>query len=409
MIFLLKKTICVALIGTALFSGQPAFAKDPELIYFDYTDLVDLKKSVKAGDKELLPAYEKLISHAKQLLSVTPEKVTDGDVPPSGDIHDFFAIGKLAFPNPKTADGMPYVRRDGVTNPEADGARYDLSRYNQTLSRINDLSLAWFFSGDERYAKKAAELIRVWFIAPETRMNPNLNNASALPGVYAGMPIGIIFSVALIKTVDHVKLLESSKSWGASDDQSLKKWFRDYTTWLLESDLGVKEAKGTNNHGSWYAAQVAAFSLYSGDPDRARPMMALVKKQIDQQITPVGSMPRELSRQRSLHYSVYGLQAFTMVARCGDYLGENIWTYKTADGRGLELAFHFLSPYLLKEKEWTWTDIEKGNPPASGALEVFSWASKKYDVSEFKKTSKSLYEITKNDTSKARLTIKKTS
>ncbi|TDE14855.1 alginate lyase family protein [Dyadobacter psychrotolerans] len=356
-----------------------------QLVYYDYAQLA----IIKAGDLPAKPAYKSLLKQADQLLSVPAENVTDGDVPPSGDVHDFFAIGKLAFPNPNTADGMPYVRRDGVTNPEADGSRYDLSRYNTTLSRVNQLCLAFYFTGQEKYAQKASELLRIWFLDPKTKMNPNLKNASALPGVYDGMPIGIIFSVALIKTVDHIKLLSLSKSWTQNDDKELKAWFSDYTTWLLESDMGKKEGLADNNHGSWYTAQIMAFSLYSGNLKRARSLVSLARKQIDQQITAVGSMPRELSRQRSLHYSVYGLQAFVTIARCMDHLGEDLWHYKTSDGRGMHLGFAFLSPYLLGKKQWSWTNIEKGKTP-EGALDLFRWAAKKYDDPLFKETSKHL-------------------
>jgi len=362
----------------------------PELIYFDYSDLNKTKNKIMTGDVSLKPAYSSLIKNADLLLSVSSEKVTDGDMPPSGDKHDFFAIGKLAFPNPKTPDGLPYVRRDGVTNPEADGSRYDLNRYNTTLSRINQLCLAWHFTGQEKYAKKATQLLQVWFLDPETRMSPNLKNASALPGIYDGMPIGIIFSVALIKTVDCIKLLSTSESWTEKDDQKLKAWFRAYTTWLLESDMGKKEKLANNNHGSWYTAQVMAFSLYSGDPDRAKELVNLAQMQIDQQITDIGSMPRELARQRSMHYSVYGLQAFVIIARCMDYLGEDLWHYKTADGRGLELAFRFLGPYMLAKKEWTWTNIEKGKTP-DNALDVFQWADKKYNDPLFTEVSQHLF------------------
>ena len=398
-----KHLLCLFVLLAATTTSFGFQKETPELVYYDYAELIKIKGKIKAGDPTSKLAYSSLLKQADQLLSIKPEKVIDGDVPPSGDKHDFFAIGKLAFPNPKTADGMPYVRRDGVTNPEADGPKYDLSRYNSTLSRVNQLSLAWFFTGQEKYAKKASQLLRIWFLDSETRMNPNLKNASALPGVYDGMPIGIIFSVALIKTVDHVKLLSMSESWTENDDKALKTWFRDYTTWLLESDMGKKEGLANNNHGSWYTAQVMAYSLYSGDRERAKSLTGLARKQIDQQITDIGSMPKELSRQRSMHYSVYGLQAFVAVARCMDYLGEDLWHYKTTDGRGLQLAFSFLSPYLTGNKEWTWTNIEKGKIP-DGALDVFRWAERKYDTPEFAETSRYLYKAAPERSITAHLT-----
>ncbi len=44
------------------------------------------------------------------------------------------------------------------------------------------LRLAYYFSENEMYAEHAAKLLRVWFLDPETRMNPNLNYAQAIKG-----------------------------------------------------------------------------------------------------------------------------------------------------------------------------------------------------------------------------------
>ena len=40
--------------------------------------------------------------------------------PPSGDKHDYMSMGRYWWPNPATADGLPYIRKDGVVNPEID-------------------------------------------------------------------------------------------------------------------------------------------------------------------------------------------------------------------------------------------------------------------------------------------------
>lgn len=363
------------------------------MISIDYGSLLKVKAQIAKGEGG--PAHralEKLVQKAEELLSAEPEKVTDGDLPPSGDVHEFYAIGKLAFPNPDTPDGLPYIRKDGVTNPEADGDRYDLARYNRTLSRVNLLSLAWFFTEDEKYARKAAGLLRVWFFDPDTRMNPSLDNASALPGVHDGMPIGIIFGVAMIRMADHVRLLTLSESWTEEDHRKLKQWFAAYRDWLLTSDLGKKEGLAANNHGSWYAAQVAAFSIFNQQYDQAAPMIDLAKKQLVEQLAPDGSMPREYVRQRSLHYSVYGLQAFIYLARCGEIIGRDLWNYQGPDSKGIALALQFLYPYITYSKEWPWENIEKGNPPGRGALEVFQWGAIAYPGSEWSPMPASIWK-----------------
>ncbi len=37
---------------------------------------------------------------------------------------------------------------------------------------VNTLGLAYYFSGDGKYAEHAGQLIRVWFLDKATRMNP---------------------------------------------------------------------------------------------------------------------------------------------------------------------------------------------------------------------------------------------
>ena len=332
----------------------------PTLIHLDYKEISGIRDKVKANDPSVFPAYSALLNEATSYIKKPAGSVMGkAHVPPSGDKHDFYAIGKYAWPNPDTPDGMPFIRRDGYTNPEASSDKYDLGPYFNMRIRVNTLAMAYFYTGSEAYAAKAAELLRVWFLNPDTRMNPNFKYASSLPGVNEGMAIGIIEGVQLIGLLDSVQLLSQSASWTAADNEGLKRWFTAYTDWLLESPAGKEEYKATDNHGSWYAAQVAAFSIYGGNLERARQMMERAKWQIDVQFTPEGGLHRELKRNRALFYSLYGLSAFVTLARCGEVLGDDLWRYRTKDGRGIELGFDFLAPYLAEEVPWAWQNIDK--------------------------------------------------
>ena len=64
------------------------------------------------------------------------------------------------------------------------------------------LALAWYFTGEEKFAAKASALLRHWFFEEATRMNPNLNYAQAVPGVNDGRGTGIIESIALTGIAD---------------------------------------------------------------------------------------------------------------------------------------------------------------------------------------------------------------
>ena len=41
-----------------------------------------------------------------------------GELPPSGDIHDYLSLAPYRWPDPSKKDGLPYIGRDGRPNPE---------------------------------------------------------------------------------------------------------------------------------------------------------------------------------------------------------------------------------------------------------------------------------------------------
>lgn len=389
------KHISLLLIILFGFSGCTAQPRDPGVVGFDFEAMLKTKASIAKGDADAKAAYGKLLQEADECLALPLEKVTDGDVPPSGNKQDFFTIGKYSWPNPDTPDGMPWIRRDCDINPESFGPHYDLGRYNNTVDRVKLLSLAWFYSGEERYAAKAAQLLRVWFIDKDTRMNPHFQYASAQPGVVDGMPIGIIFGVTLIEMVDNVKLLTLSKSWTGQDDNALKAWFAGYVNWLRTSEYGIKESKGANNHGTWYAAQVAAYSLYTGNMEPVKEMAELGKKQIAQQVSADGSLPGELRRDWAFSYSVYGLRAFTTLALCADKAGEDLWNYKTPEGTSLRRAYDFLVPFLTEQKKWEWGVVRENEQTARISAPMMRWAARKYNSAEIGKAVEHLDSIYK--------------
>lgn len=167
-------------------------AEELQLIIFDYASLVKTREAVHSGETRLQSSYRRLVREADALLSEKPFSVLDKKyVPASGNKQDYFDIGFYSWPNPDTADGLPYVRRDGHRNPEANGPEFDKFHFNSTVNRVRQMALAYFYTGDEKYAAKGAEFLRTWFINPETRMNPNMNHSASQPGVLDGSFIGI--------------------------------------------------------------------------------------------------------------------------------------------------------------------------------------------------------------------------
>ena len=322
-------------------------------------------------------AHAALIERADAALAGPSYTVVDKSrPPPSGDRHDYAILGVYWWPNPAKRDGLPYVRRDGVVNPERNGPAYDASDMSAMSTAVESLALAHFFTDERRYADKAAQLLRVWFLDPSTRMNPRLNFAQGVPGLHQGRAAGLLDTHRLLRVVESVGLLAPSGALSEAEQAALRSWFGDYVEWLLTSELGREEGAATNNHGLWYAYQVAAFALFAGKDAIARTTLASAPRRLAQQIAPDGSLPEELGRTRSLHYTAFALAAAANLAELGRCVGLDLWAVQTPDGRGLRRAVDYVGAYAGREQAWPHSERNREFGPE--LYEVLSLAARRF-------------------------------
>src|SRR4030095_15625995 len=120
------------------------------------------------------------------------------------------------------------------------------------------------------YAKKAVQLMKVWFIDTATRMNPNLNYGQFIPGINNGRGIGIIETVGLTNIPDALAMIKQSKDLDNGVITGLKQWYKKYTDWLINSKNGKDELSQKNNHGTYYDLQLADFAFFTGNKPLAQ-------------------------------------------------------------------------------------------------------------------------------------------
>jgi hypothetical protein len=334
----------------------------PRVFRLDPSALQETLRRVHAQDAALAPALARLRADAQKALESGPFSVmTKATLPPSGDKHDYMSQAPYFWPNPRTPDGLPYVRRDGERNPEIRKIS-DRDGLGGLISNVETLAFGFYFLGDEPYAARAALLLRTWFLDPATRMNPHLEYGQAIPGVNQGRGIGIIETSGLVRLVDAVGLLEGSKAWTAADQQGLVAWFEAYLRWLRGSRHGRDEAATTNNHGTHYDAQVASFALFTGQRSLAAAVLSESRqKRIAAQIQPDGRQPRELERTRAWSYSVMNLGGFFSLAALGERSGVDLWHYETPDGRSIRKALDWLLPFA-QGQAWPYPQITPWSP-----------------------------------------------
>lgn len=334
----------------------------PHVFALDPVSLSQAKARIAKQDKALTAALARLRREADEALRVGPFTVTAKQrVPPSGDKHDYLTLAPYWWPDPSKPDGLPYIRRDGELNPESKRDT-DNPKLNAMADAVETLSLAYYFTGEEKYAERAAVLLRVWFIEKATKMNPNYEYAQAVMGHNNGRGAGLIDARNFIEVVDSIGLLAGSRTWTKADQQATQDWFRAFTQWLQTSANGKEEAAARNNHGTWFAATFATFALFIGDEALARKTVEAVKARIAWQIEADGRQPLELDRTRGMSYSLFNLNALLTVAAVGDKVGVNLWEYQTKDGRSIHKAFDYLAPFVFDGKEWPHKQIIKWSP-----------------------------------------------
>jgi hypothetical protein len=357
----MNKLVCIVMMtGLFAFAATIATAQKVKPVVFalNMDALKDNRSRIASKDEAVMPAYKQLLKDAGEALKFGPVSVMEKtNVPPSGDKHDYMSLAPYHWPDPNKPDGLPYIRKDGQTNPEV--KEYKDKEYLPKLcADVHTLALAYYFSGEKMYAEHAAKLIRVWFLDAATHMNPNLNFGQAIKGVTTGRGAGMIDTRHFIKLIDAIGLISDSKAWTKDDQQKMKQWSADFLNWMQTSKIGIDEMNADNNHGAWYDAQRLSLALYIDSMDLAKRIVQNAAARLDQQINAEGLFPKELERTISLHYSTFVMNAFFSIATMAKYTGVDLWNYTSSSGKSLKKAFAALQPYLAKQKEWTGTQIK---------------------------------------------------
>lgn len=347
------------------------------------------------------PAWEQLFVRADQALVGPIYSVVDKTrVPPSGDEHDYMSMGPYWWPDENRPNGEPYLRRDGEVNPERNGEAFDATRMDRMGKAVEALSLAHYFSDDRRYAMKAAELVRAWFLDPATRMNPNARFAQGVPGRTPGRGAGVLDTTRLTRVVESVGLIAPAKVLTAEELTGLERWFSDYTTWMMTSPTGQEERDASNNHGLWYDFQLAHFALFAGRDDVARKVIEQVPAQrLAKQIEPDGKMPRELERTRAYHYTIYALRAAASLADLAACVQVDLWRGPGASR--FQAALNYIVPHVGRERDFPYPDLKPG--PDENSFELFSRAAWAYGDMEYRRAARVLADY--NPTSQIQLTM----
>ena len=295
---------------------------------------------------------ERILKMADAALTVAPMTITTFHAAHSdGGPHDYYSNADYWWPDPSKPDGLPYIQHDGESNPN------NFNQHRIAMREMHDavaaLGAACKITGDERYAQKAAELLRVFFLDEATRMNPNLQHAQAIPGRDNGRGFGIIDGLHMIEIPQAIVAMEKSPAFTPELVAGLKKWFGDLAEWMVTSKNGKEEATTKNNHAVAFWLQVACFSKFTGDETKLAECRRQFKEVfVPNQMAADGGFPLELKRTKPYAYSIFQLDNLTTLCHVLSTPEDDLWKFELPDGRGIHKAVAYLYPFLADKSKW---------------------------------------------------------
>jgi hypothetical protein len=287
--------------------------------------------------------------NGRRALGADPETITSFKAKNSpGGVHDYYSQGDYWWPDPTNPSG-PYIRRDGITNPD----RFDAHR--QALIRFSiimpALTAAYDVTGDSRFADAAQRHLDAWFVAPATRMSPHLNHAQAITNLNTGRGVGLIDTLHLVEVARAVCYLDTKGR--LANKGAIGAWFSAFVVWMQTSPNGIEERDSINNHASCYVLQLVAFAQVTGDRATRdwcvnRFKTALIPKQV----APGGTLPLELARTKPYGYCLFNLEVLACLAHILSTPSDHLWSYKTAQSGSVGDAFRFMFPFISNKASW---------------------------------------------------------
>lgn len=192
-------------------------------------------------------------------------------------------------------------------------------------------AMAFVITRSGGYVDSLVKSIQTFYIDDATRMNPHMEYGQVRRGPgkegQQGSFAGILDGRGHIKTVNAILLVKAlhPKAWTNDVNKAVNQWMAEYTDWMTKSGLGKKALTrpkcvhslrrryssnlSCSNHGTFFAAQLAATKLVIGDKDGARDVINhFFDNEFQDQIARSGEQPFEAVRTRPFHYRCFNLE-----------------------------------------------------------------------------------------------------
>ena len=330
---------------TATPTPSPDLRERP-VIFTSPAEVRAIAERARAGEEPWKTGYENIVEDAEKALDANPKSVVDNGSPDGVD--DPHRYGTDA----------PYQGKDGVYSDDIN--RHDYMIALDMKDWIRDAAQGYAFTGEDKYARQAIDLLHHWFLDDETRMYPAANNFGPhTEGLksqnsiehYIFLP-GMFYGAALVS--GHPYWDEKS----GSSEEALAGWIEAFQESLKKGSRGGPEG---DEIYKWWVTTRATTAALIDDRKSLEEAFDLWRTTALTDFESRGSFEYARKRTRGLYYSASAVNALTYCAEIARHHGVDLYGYTGDDDSSkpvLERAHDFHVQYMIDPTEWPWQELE---------------------------------------------------
>ena len=203
---------------------------------------------------------------------------------------------------------------------------FQIASFEQLVRRCCELALAGRVLGDWQSFERGADQLRAWFLDPETRINPNVNDAEI-------MDLRAFWSL-----LDAIRLVTRAGCLTKSETVSINDWFRGFLDYLLGAARCKTASSRLDSVGTWSNVLTCSVAAFVGDVSHVASTLSKAPIRLLAQLDDSGLPTFEMTLVNPLHHSLISLQGWIALAWIGRSCGINLWRYSGLGHRNLAMA-----------------------------------------------------------------------
>ena len=292
------------------------------------------------------------------LANVTLEKpirtiLDKTEMPPGSNRKDYFSLPRYSH----AVDGKDIYIDGRPAETSVAGSkgshRHDRGALQECFSHASILAAAGVLWGREDFLARSAEILDAWFIDEDTSMTPSARFAQWQPEAPATVNSFGLIDFRFLWTLPYLsRTLLANGALSEPQFEAIKLWAARFLGYMTQSEQGQRAIMAKNNIGTWTHLMFSSLSLFTENFTTAAAQLNSATLRLVAQCDVIGLQSAELSRSRPLHYSLFNLTAWSLLANLGRSVGIDLWKYHGAEGQSICRMLHFIQTNMENFPEY---------------------------------------------------------